>query len=84
VIAGIRLDDKRSIFDESQGRAILEVSSKENLEAVAEMAKALGVKVDIIGKVGGDVVKVNDVELKLETVKATYFKSFKEVVEQDI
>ena len=84
VIAGIRLDDKRSLFDESQSRAILEVSSKENLEAVIEMAQGLGLKTDIIGKVGGDVVKINDVEMKLETLKATYFKSFKEVVEQDI
>jgi phosphoribosylformylglycinamidine synthase len=84
VVAGIRLEEKRSIFDESQSRAILEVSSKENMEAVLAMAKELGLSTDIIGKVGGDVVKINDVELTLESVKATYFKSFKEVVEQDI
>jgi len=84
VVAGIRLEDKRSIFDESQSRAILEVSSKENMEAVLAMAKELGLSTDIIGKVGGSVVKINDVELTLESVKATYFKSFKEVVEQDI
>jgi len=48
------------------------------------MAKELGLSTDIIGKVGGSVVKINDVELTLESVKATYFKSFKEVVEQDI
>ena len=48
------------------------------------MAQDLGLKADIIGKVGGNVVKVNNVEMKLETVKAVYFKSFKEVVEQDI
>ena len=84
VVAGIRLEDKRNIFDESQSRAILEVSSKENMEAVIAMAKELGLSTDIIGKVGGDVVKINDVEMKLETLKATYFNSFKEVVEQDI
>ncbi|MBU1668321.1 phosphoribosylformylglycinamidine synthase subunit PurL [bacterium] len=84
VVAGIRLEDKRSLFDESQSRAILEVSSKENLEAVIEMAQGLGLKTDIIGKVGGDVVKINDVEMKLETLKSIYFNSFKEVVEQDI
>jgi phosphoribosylformylglycinamidine synthase len=84
VVAGIRLEDKRAIFDESQSRAILEVSSKENMELVLTMAKGLGLSTDIIGKVGGDVVKINDVEMKLESVKATYFKSFKEVVEQDI
>ena len=84
VITGIRLDDKRSIFDESQSRAVLEVSSKENLEAVIEMAHGLGLKTDIIGKVGGDIVKINDVEMKLETLKGIYFNSFKSVVEQDI
>ncbi|NEW59780.1 phosphoribosylformylglycinamidine synthase subunit PurL, partial [Sulfurovum sp. bin170] len=84
VVAGIRLDDKRAIFDESQGRAILEVSSKENLEAVIEMAKGLGLKTDIIGKVGGDIVKINDIEMSLETLKSVYFNRFKEVIEQDI
>ncbi|SFV64444.1 Phosphoribosylformylglycinamidine synthase, synthetase subunit [hydrothermal vent metagenome] len=84
VVAGIRLDDKRAIFDESQSRAILEVSSKENLEAVIKMAKELGLKSSIIGKVGGDVVKINDVQMSLETLKGVYFKSFREVVEQDM
>jgi len=84
VIAGIRLEDKRDIFDESQSRAILELGSKENLETVIEMAKALGLKTDIIGKVGGNVVKINDVEMPLEALKEVYFKSFKAVVEQDI
>jgi phosphoribosylformylglycinamidine synthase len=84
VIAGIRFEDKRNIFDESQSRAILEVSSKENLEAVIEMAKALGLSTDIIGKVGGNIVKINDIEMNLETLSKTYFNNFKEVVEQDI
>jgi len=84
VVAGIRLDDKRNIFDESQSRAILEVSSKENLESVIKMAHNLGLKTDIIGKVGGDTVKINDVEIELENLKKIYFTRFKEVVEQDI
>ena len=84
VVAGIRLDDKRNIFDESQSRAILEVSSKENLEAVLAMAKELGLSTDLIGKVTGDVVKINDVEMSLEKLSKTYFSCFKEVVEQDI
>ena len=84
VVAGIRVEDKRSIFEESQGRAILEVSSKENMEAVITMAKNLGLSTDIIGKVGGDIVKINDVEMKLDRVREIYFQSFKEVIEQDI
>jgi len=84
VVVGIRLKDKREIFDESQSRAILEVSSKENLDAVIEMAEGLGLKTDIIGKVGGDVVKINSVEISVETLKEIYFKSFQRVVEQDM
>jgi phosphoribosylformylglycinamidine synthase len=84
VVVGVRLDDERAIFEESQSRAILEVNSKENLEAVIAMAKEIGIKADIIGKVGGDVVKINNVEMNLNELKEVYFKSFKEVVEQDI
>ncbi len=84
VVAGIRLDDKRYIFDESQSRAILEVSSKENLEAVLTMAKELGLTTDIIGKVTGNVLKINDIEISIEKLQKIYFGRFKEVVEQDI
>ena len=84
VVAGVRVDDKRYIFDESQSRAILEVSSKENLEAVLSMAKELGLTTDIIGKVTGDIVKINDVEISLEKLSKTYFGKFKELIEQDI
>ncbi len=80
---GIRLADERAIFDESQSRAILEVSD-ENLHAVAKMAQDLGLKADIIGKVGGDKIKINEVEMDLERLKEIYFTRFKAVVEQDI
>jgi len=84
VIAGVRLEDKRAIFEESQSRAILEVNSKENLEAVVNMAKGLGLKVDIIGKIGGDIFKLNDVKMELSKLQDIYFNSFQKVVEQDI
>jgi len=84
VVVGVRVEDERAIFEESQSRAILEVNSKENLESVIAMAKELGIKADIIGKVGGDTIKINNVEMSLNRLKEVYFKSFKEVVEQDI
>jgi len=83
VVAGIRLDDSKNIFDESQSRALLEVS-KENMDAVVAMARELGLSTDIIGKVGGDVVKVNDVELPLAKVKDIYFNTFARTIEQDL
>jgi len=83
VVAGIRMDESRDIFDESQSRALLEVS-KENMDAIVAMAKALELSVDIIGKVGGDLVKVNDVQLSLEKVKDIYFNTFARTIEQDL
>ncbi|HHS91961.1 MAG TPA: phosphoribosylformylglycinamidine synthase II, partial [Campylobacterales bacterium] len=84
VVAGVRMNDRRGIFEESQSRAILEVSSKENLDKVLAMAKELGLKTDIIGKVGGEVVKINDITMTVEKLQGIYFSRFKEVVEQDI
>ena len=84
VIAGVRVEDKRAIFDESQSRAILEVNSKENLEAVINMAKELDLKVDIIGKIGGDLFKLNDIKMEINQLQSIYFNTFKKVVEQDI
>jgi len=84
VTVGIRVGDERAIFEESQSRAILEVNSKENLESVIQMAKGFGLKTDIIGKVGGDTFKINNIEINLEKLKEVYFNTFKEIVEQDI
>jgi phosphoribosylformylglycinamidine synthase len=83
VIAGIRVSHSRDIFDESQSRALLEIS-KENMDAVIAMAENLGLKTDIIGKVGGDTVKVNDVQLPLNKVKDIYFNTFARTIEQDL
>jgi phosphoribosylformylglycinamidine synthase len=81
--ASLNVEESRDIFDESQSRAVLEVSS-ENAEAVIRMAMELGIKVTNIGTVGGDVVKVNDVSLPLAKVKDLYFNTFARTIEQDI
>lgn len=83
MVAKLELNDSKDIFDESQSRALLEVSSK-NVDAVLKMAESLGLKVTNLGVVGGDVVKINDVELPLEKVKDIYFNTFAKTIEQDI
>jgi len=83
IVAGIRLDNSRDIFDESQSRALLEVS-KDNMDTVVAMAKELGLSTDIIGTVGGDTIKVNDIELPLAKVKDIYFNTFARTIEQDL
>lgn len=83
VEADVTVANSRDIFDESQSRAILEVASSD-LEAVVRMATELGVKVTHIGKVGGDKVRVNSVELPMERVKEIYFNTFSNTIEQDL
>ena len=83
VEADVNVANSRDIFDESQSRAILEVASSD-LEAVVRMATELGVKVTHIGKVGGDKVRVNSVELSMDRVKDIYFNTFSNTIEQDL
>ncbi len=58
--------------------------SDADLEEVLDMASGLGLRAEVIGKIGGDKVKVNDVELPLEKVKDIYFNTFKRTIEQDL
>jgi len=83
VAADIALDDSKNIFDESQSRALLEVASSD-MDAVVSMAKELGLNTEVIGTVGGETVKVNDVELSLDKVKDIYFNTFARTIEQDL
>ena len=83
VVAQVAVEESRNIFDETQSRALVEVS-KENVETFAKMAMDLGIKVENIAKVGGDKVKVNDIELPLEKVKEIYFTMFARTIEQDL
>ncbi|SFZ98025.1 Phosphoribosylformylglycinamidine synthase, synthetase subunit [hydrothermal vent metagenome] len=81
--ATVHLEESKHLFDESQSRAFVEVPSK-NMTEFGQMAIDLGVSAAIIGKVGGDVVKINDVELSLEKVKDIYFNTFAKIIEQDL
>ena len=83
IVTNVPVYNSRDIFSESQSRALVEVSS-ENLVAVVHMAASLGIFVTNIGSVGGDKVKVNDVELPLAVVQEVYFNTFEKTIEQDI
>jgi len=83
ISATVELSNSKDIFDETQSRALVEVS-KENLEAVEAMAKDLGLTTQALGRVGGALVKVNSVEMPLEKVKDIYFNTFAKTIEQDL
>jgi len=83
IVTNVPVVNSKDIFDESQSRALVEVSSQ-NLVEVVHMAASKGIFVTNIGSVGGDKVKVNDVELPLAVVKEVYFNTFEKTIEQDI
>jgi len=83
IVAHLATGDSKNIFDESQSRALLEVSAH-NVEAIVRMAMELGLKVTNLGEVGGEKVKISDVELPLEKVKEIYFTTFAKTIEQDL
>ncbi|MDD3602537.1 MAG: phosphoribosylformylglycinamidine synthase subunit PurL [Sulfurovum sp.] len=83
IVAAVNVKESRHIFDETQTRALAEVS-KENIEAFEKMATDLGVKTERIGTVGGGKVMINETGLPLEKVKEIYFTTFAKTIEQDL
>jgi phosphoribosylformylglycinamidine synthase len=83
VDAMMEVSDERFIFDESQSRAIIEVKGCD-VEAIASMALGLGLPISFLGTLGGETVKLNDVEMSLEQLKDIYFTTFRKTIEQDL
>jgi len=82
IAVGIAFEDDRDIFAESFSRAIVEVNDSDAFE---DFAKEQGIKIDRIGKVMDDNKYIcNDIKRDLSDLKDIYYKSFKDIVEQDI
>ncbi|WP_201353065.1 phosphoribosylformylglycinamidine synthase subunit PurL [Hydrogenimonas urashimensis] len=77
------LGENVNIFSESLSRALLEVAP-EHAEAVTKMAEARGLACQVIGTVGGDSVKINDVHMPMRQLDDLYSNTFKRIIEQDI
>ena len=73
--------DERDIFAESMSRAIIEVKP-ENCAAFEAMLGDLAC--EQIGTVGGNVIRVNDVEMSMTQLQDNYFNTFRRVVERDL
>ena len=76
------VDDERDIFSESMSRAIVEV--KEEHCASFETMSGGGMFCQKIGIIGGDKIKINNVEMSMEELKDNYFNTFKRVIERDL
>ena len=78
----VSVSDDRDIFAESMSRAIIEVKP-ENCEAFEAMLDE-SMSIEKIGTVGGDIVRINDISMSMNTLKDNYFNTFKRVIEQDL
>ncbi len=81
VVCGIRLDDERELFSETFSRAIVEVK---DIQAFEKLAQSKGMKIDRIGKVGGDTFVCNTIKRDLSTLKTMFYKTFEEVIQKDL
>ncbi len=79
----IALDDPRWIFDETQSRAIIEVTP-EDVQKVAAMASDLGLHIESLGEVTKEGFRLNDVSMELSILQDIYFTTFTKTIEQDL
>ncbi len=78
----MHVEDERDIFAESMSRAIIEVKP-ENCEAFEAMLDA-SLGFEKVGVVGGENFHINNVTMRMQTLKEKYFNSFKETIQRDI
>lgn len=79
----VELKESNDLFSETLSRAIVEVTPH-NVKEFEALANEIGIKVYRVGTVGGDKIKINDIEADLTNVSKVYFNRFREVVEQDL
>lgn len=82
VDVNVELENSKDLFSESLSRAVVEVNPI-NARAFEELAKEIGINVQRVGTVGGDKIKINDIEKDLEETKEIYFGRFKQIAELD-
>jgi phosphoribosylformylglycinamidine synthase len=79
----VELKESNDLFSETLSRAIVEVTPH-NVKEFEALANEIGIKVYRVGTVGGDKIKINNIEADLTNVSKVYFNRFREVVEQDL
>jgi len=82
-VVDVKVNDKKDIFSETISRTIVEIESKD-AEKFEEEAKNIGIYVEKIGKIGGDKIKINDVEYELNKAKDIYFNRFRNIMKNDV
>ncbi|MBL8015707.1 MAG: phosphoribosylformylglycinamidine synthase subunit PurL, partial [Ignavibacteria bacterium] len=71
------------LFNESQSRAVISFSPQ--MEAkVKDICRKLGSGIEILGKVGGNSVKINNIDIPLESAKDAYYNSISKIMEAEV
>ncbi len=71
------------LFNESQSRAVISFSPE--MEAkVKDICLKLGSGMEILGKVGGGSIRINDIDIPLETAKDAYYNSISKIMEAEV
>jgi len=79
----VKVQNPEDIFAESLSRAFVEVKP-ENEKAFEELCAKKGVYCEKIGKVGGDKIKINGVEVDLDKAKDIYYNTFPKIMKNEI
>ncbi|WP_456480709.1 AIR synthase related protein, partial [Nautilia sp.] len=79
----ISVNSSKDIFAETLSRAFVEVKP-ENEAEFEKLCSNKGVYFEKAGTVGGDKIKINDVEVSLEKAKNIYFNTFPKILKNEI
>ena len=71
------------VFAESLSRAMVEIAP-ENKEEFERICKKAGIKYELIGRSGGNKIKINEIEMPLEKAKDIYFNTFPKIMKEEI
>ncbi|WP_297465646.1 AIR synthase-related protein, partial [Thermococcus sp.] len=75
----VKVKNPEDIFAESLSRAFVEIEPKDE-EKFEKLCMDKGIYFEKVGKVGGDKIKINDVEVDLEKAKDICFNTFPKIM----
>ena len=79
----MKVNDDIDIFAESLSRALVEVYPEDEKE-FEKLCKEKGIYFEKVGKIGGDKIKINSVEIDLKKAKDIYFNTFPKIMKNEI
>ena len=76
----VKIKNKKDIFAESISRAFVEIEPEDE-EEFEKLCREKGIYFEKVGKVGGNKIKINEVEMSLDKAKDVYFNTFPKIMQ---